>query len=73
MPIKPITIKHIMHQNHIKSQLSYHLQLGNNIPLHPFRPNRNLACIFRQDTQQHILGFATNLYIYILVKNDMCN
>jgi hypothetical protein len=24
-------------------------------------------------SQQHILGFATNLYNYILVKKNICN
>jgi len=28
---------------------------------------------FSQMSQQHILGFATSLYNYILIKKDICN
>ncbi len=53
MPIRPIATKHIVHPSHIKSQLSYHLEFDNNIPLHPFGPNRNPTCIFGQDSWIH--------------------
>jgi hypothetical protein len=29
--------------------------------------------IFCFQTQQHISGFATGLYDYVLIKNDICN
>jgi hypothetical protein len=69
LEVESTTINYEKHALHMKATKYYFSK-----PSRTFRPNWSLPLISLENlSQQHILGFVTSLYDYVLVKKDICD